>query len=64
MANVTRELTVRTDEFLTVPQAAKQLNKPKMTLYRWIANNKLIAVTFAGKLFIPISEVERLRGEK
>lgn len=59
-----RELKVVTDEFVTVPQAAKQLGKPKMTLYRWIEANKLIAITFGGILFVPVSEIERLRNEK
>ena len=60
---MTRELKVVTDEFVTVPGAAKQLGKPKMTLYRWIKANKLIAITFGGILFVPKSEVERLKGE-
>ena len=55
-----RELRVVTDDFVTVPKAAKQLGKPKVTLYRWIEANKLIAVTFGGILFIPKSEIERL----
>lgn len=59
-----RELRVITDEFITVPEAAKQLGKPKVTLYRWLAANKLIAVTFGGILFIPTSEVERLKSRK
>lgn len=58
-----RELKVMTDDFLTVPQAAKQMAKPKMTLYRWIEANKLIAVTFGGILFIPKSEIERLNND-
>ncbi len=61
---MTRELKVVTDEFVTVPEAAKQLGKPKMTLYRWIEANKLIAITFGGILFIPRSEVERIKKEK
>ncbi len=61
---MTRELKVVTDEFVTVPGAAKQLGKPKMTLYRWIEANKLIAVTFGGILFIPTSEVQRLKKEQ
>jgi len=56
-----RELKVVTDDFITVPKAAKELGKPKVTLYRWIDANKLIAVTFGGILFVPKSEVERLR---
>jgi len=58
---MTRELRVVTDDFMTVPEAAKQLGKPKVTLYRWIEANKLIAVTFGGILFIPKSEIERLQ---
>jgi len=57
---MTRELKVITDDFITVPEAAKELGKPKVTLYRWISSNKLIAVTFGGILFIPRSEVERI----
>jgi len=56
-----RELKVVTDDFVTVPEAAKQLGKPRVTLYRWIEANKLIAVTFGGILFVPKSEVERLK---
>lgn len=60
---MTRELRVQTDDFVTVPKAAKQLGKPKMTLYRWIKANKLIAVTFGGIQFVPTSEIERLGKE-
>lgn len=59
-----RELKVVTDEFVTVPEAAKQLGKPKMTLYRWIEANKLIAITFGGILFVPVSEVQRLKNKQ
>ena len=58
-----RELKVVTDGFVTVPEAARQLGKPKMTLYRWIEANKLITVTFGGILFVPKSEVERLKNK-
>lgn len=61
---MTRELRVMTDDFITVPEAAKQLGKPKVTLYRWIEANKLIAVTFGGILFVPRSEIKRLRKER
>ena len=61
---MTRELRVITDDFVTVPEAAKQLGKPKVTLYRWIEANKLIAITFGGILFVPKSEIQRLKNEK
>jgi len=59
-----RELKVVTDDFVTVPEAAKLLGKPKMTLYRWIEANKLIAVTFGNILFVPKSEIERLKNKE
>lgn len=61
---MTRELRVMTDEFVTVPEAAKQIGRPKMTLYRWIDANKLIAVTFGGILFVPTSEVQRIKNNE
>jgi len=51
-----------TSDLLTVPKAAKQLGKPKMTLYRWLKSGKIIAITVGGIPFIPQSEVERLQG--
>jgi len=50
-------------EFLTVPKAAVAIGKPRMTLYRWIKAGKVVAITFGGILFVPRSEVERLRGD-
>ena len=58
---MTKEIRVLSDDFVTVPEASTLLGKPKMTLYRWIDSNKLIAVTFGGILFIPKSEIERLK---
>ena len=58
------EIRVQSDDIVTVPEAAKQLGKPKMTLYRWIDTNKLISFKLGGILFIPVSEVERLKKEK
>lgn len=58
------EIRVRTDEFVTVPAAALQLGKPKMTLYRWIHAGKIISIEFGGILFIPKNEVERIKKAK
>ena len=48
-------------DFLTVPAAAKQLDKPEMTLYRWIKANKLFTIKVGGILFVPHSEIGRLK---
>lgn len=48
---------------MTVPAAAKELGKSKVTLYRWIDEGKILHIKFGGILFIPVSEVERLNKE-
>lgn len=52
------------NDILTVPDAAKELGKPKMTLYRWIDAGKITCVRLGGVLFIPRKELERLKKEK
>lgn len=52
---------VATREFFTVPEAAGLLGRPKMTLYRWINDGKLITITFGGIKFVPASEIERMK---
>jgi len=55
------EIRIKTDEVVTVPEAARQLSKPKMTLYRWIHAGKIISIEFGGILFVPKNEVERIK---
>jgi excisionase family DNA binding protein len=50
-------------ELFTVPEAAKELGKKPMTLYRSIKANKLIAIRLGGILFVPQSEIKRLKKE-
>lgn len=52
-----------TSDFLTVPQAAKQIGVHFVTIYRWIDAGTIVSVNFGGILFIPVSEVFRLRKE-
>ncbi len=58
------EIKIHTDELMSVVQTAKELNKPRLTIYRWIEANKLIGVKLGGILFIPTSEVERVKKEQ
>ena len=58
------EIKVQSEDIVTVPEAAKRLGKTKMTVYRWIETQKIIAVKLGGILFIPKSEIERLINEK
>ncbi len=54
------EILLKSDELLSVAQAARQLGKPKITLYRWVGLKKMIGVKLGGVIFIPVSEVERI----
>lgn len=58
------EFTIITDAFLSVPEAANESSETESTICGQILANKLIAVTFGGILFVPKSEVERLREVK
>ena len=49
------------DDLVTVPEAAKQLGHHKTTLYRWWKAKKLYLVELGGILFVPKSEIERLK---
>lgn len=51
-------------EFLTVPKASKESGIPIMTLYRRIKSGKVLAHKVGGFLFIPQSEVDRLKKGK
>lgn len=48
-------------ELFTVPEVAKELKKPQITLYRWIKADKMVAVKLGGILFVPLSEVRRFK---
>ena len=49
---------------MTVRQAAKQIGVHFTTVYRWIDAGTILNINFGGILFIPKSEVERLKNEK
>lgn len=55
------ETGFQSDEVVTVPEAARQLAKNKVTLYRWIDANRIAYTKFGGILFIPKKEIERLK---
>jgi len=51
-------------DFMTARQAAKQIGVHFTTIYRWIDAGTILNINFGGILFIPRSEVERLKKEK
>jgi len=54
------KITIDSKDFITIPEMAKRVKRPKMTLYRWAKSGKLIYVEFGGVKFIPITEQRRL----
>ena len=55
------EIKVTTNDLVSVVDAARTLDRPKMTIYRWVEAGKIIGIKLGGVLFIPVSEVERLQ---
>ncbi|GAI89379.1 unnamed protein product [marine sediment metagenome] len=51
-------------DFMTARQAAKQLGVHFTTIYRWIDAETILSINFGGILFVPKSEVERLKKKK
>ena len=58
------EINVTTSDLVTVQEAANCLGKPRVTIYRWVRTNKVLGLKLGGILYIPKSEVERLREGK
>jgi|GEM_PF-6481366 len=48
-------------DVLSVNTAAREIGVRNVTLYRWTQAGKASYVTFGGIMFIPVTEVERLR---
>ena len=51
-------------DVLPVPQAAKELGVHFTTLYRWIDKGSVSFFKFGGTVFIPVTEVYRLKKER
>ncbi len=58
------EIRVTTEDLVSVAKAAEALGRPRLTIYRWIEKGKIHGIRLGGILFIPKSEVERLKKEK
>lgn len=55
------EILITSNDILTVGDAAKELGQHRSTIYRWLEAGKFIGVKLGGILFVPKSEVERLK---
>lgn len=59
-----KEITVTTNDLMSVQEAAKALNRHRYQIYRWIEAGKIISIRLGGILFIPVTEIERLQKAK
>ena len=64
MATQKTAITINTEDLVTVAQAAKILGKHIATIYRWVESGDMVAVKFGGIMFIPTSEVERIKNNQ
>jgi len=58
-----KEITITTNDLMSVQDAAKALNRHRYQIYRWIEAGKIIGIRLGGILFVPVSEVKRLKRE-
>ena len=56
------EITFKSDDILSLADAAKALGVTRITLYRWMDKGKIASVMFGGYRAIPKAEIERLKG--
>ena len=57
-------IRVESTDLLSIQQTAKELNMPRTTLYRWGERGKILTIRLGGILFVPKSEIERIKKEK
>ena len=55
------EIKVATSDLVSVAQAARELERPRSTIYRWVDAGKIIGIKLGGIIFIPKTEVERIK---
>ena len=55
------EIKVATSDLVSVAQAAHELQRPRSTIYRWVEAGKIVGIKLGGILFVPRSEVERIK---
>ncbi len=54
-------IKVETTDLISIQQAAKELGRPRATVYRWAEKDKIITIRLGGILFVPTSEIKRLK---
>ena len=57
-------IRVESTDLLSIQQTAKELNIPRTTLYRWAERGKILTIRLGGILFVPKSEIERIKKKR
>ncbi len=55
------EVTIRTEDLMSVQDAAKAIGRPRLAVYRMIKRGDIIGVELGGVMFVPTKEVERIK---
>jgi excisionase family DNA binding protein len=50
-----------TSDLLTITEAARRIKRARLTIYRWIEEDKIVSVKFGDRVYIPVSEVVRIQ---
>ena len=59
-----QKIVISTNDVMTVRQAAREIGVHFATVYRWVDARVIAGVKLGGILFIPKSEVERLKNSQ
>jgi predicted site-specific integrase-resolvase len=52
---------VNTDDLMSVQQAAGEMSVSRQTIYQWAKDGIFIPVRIAGVMYVPVSEINRLK---
>jgi len=58
------EIKVTTSDLVSVADTANELGRPRITIYRWVEAGKILGVKLGGILFIPRSEIQRVKSNQ
>ncbi|MDD5701387.1 MAG: helix-turn-helix domain-containing protein [Dehalococcoidales bacterium] len=57
-------IKISTEDLVSVQDAAKELNRPRLAIYRMVERDELNGIKLGGILYIPTSEIERIKIER
>lgn len=63
MSRITIKVDVPVDDAYEPEEAARLLGKGIATIWRWLRDDKIIAIRIGGRILIPKKEIERLQKE-